>query len=654
MRAANGAALANIAKPEARVFDRWAQVYDAQSNPLLSLEMRKAASLLPTISGADVLDFGCGTGRWLTQLEALEPALLAGIDCSSAMLARAREKVRPTTKLHHADGSGLPEKDDSYDFVIASFLLSYINDLHGFARKCARILRSDGRMLISDMHPATAAKLGWTRSFSIDGEKVDIEAHSRSLAEIIDIFKQNGFERQVLIEPSFEGPEKLVFENAGKLPEYEKLFGVPAIYILTLQKQRSFASFESSIQPNRLQLTSARRCVDHDSFGDGAIVIDDGQIEAIREDVEATAQTLNLSGYVLLPGLINAHEHLEFGLFPRLGRPIGAPSYQNASEWAREIHQVHAGVIESYRKIPRSDHLWWGAIRNLLCGVTTVCHHNPLHAELTLPDFPVRVVSDIGWSHSLAFDPNLAEKCRASPRQQPFIFHAAEGIDGESRSEVSQLDRMNALDQRTVLVHGLACSAEEISLINRRGASLVVCPTSNRFLFGKTLSRELLVSIDRVSLGSDSPITAAGDLLDEVRYLYSETGIDPKAIFNMITTASAEMLHLKQGQGRIAESSVADLIAVPDKFNTPALALSNLSFKDVELVLLGGRVQMASPRLFARLPTDLRHGMELMEIATQQRWIRAPLQALFKLAEGVLGPERLLLAGREVRYLGTL
>jgi hypothetical protein len=74
----------------------------------------------------------------------------------------------------------------------------------------------------------------------------------------------------------------------------------------------------------------------------------------------------------------------------------------------------------------------------------------------------------------------------------------------------------------------------------------------------------------------------------------------------------------------------------------------------VELVLLGGRVQMASPRLFARLPTDLRHGMELMEIATQQRWIRAPLQALFKLAEGVLGPERLLLAGREVRYLGTL
>jgi hypothetical protein len=111
---------------------------------------------------------------------------------------------------------------------------------------------------------------------------------------------------------------------------------------------------------------------------------------------------------------------------------------------------------------------------------------------------------------------------------------------------------------------------------------------------------------------------------------------------------------LRDGEGRIAESGVADLIAAPEKHQTPALALSNLTFQDVELVLLRGRVQVASPRLFARLPSDLRLGMELVEVAGQQRWVRSPLERLFKIAEGVLGPRELLLAGREVRYVGTL
>jgi cytosine/adenosine deaminase-related metal-dependent hydrolase/ubiquinone/menaquinone biosynthesis C-methylase UbiE len=654
MKESAGATIATLAEPGAPVFDRWARVYDAQSNPLLSLEMRKAVPLLPLISGTHVLDIGCGTGRWLTRLEILAPASLTGVDCSLTMLERARLKVCPTAKLEHADGSALPSKDESQDFVMASFLISYIKDLRRFARECARILRSDGQMLISDMHPATAAERAWTRSFHVDGERVDIEAHSQTLEEVVGVFQQNGFDVQVLLEPSFEEPEKRIFEDAGKLAEYEALAGAPAIYILMLQKQRTCAALKSSTNCKSLQLTNARVGIDQDTLREGVIVIADGRIETIRNNIDTTMQALDLSGYVLLPGLINAHEHLEFGLFPRLGRRAGAPRYRNSPEWAREIHQVHAGAIEHYRQIPRRAHLWWGGIRNLLCGVTTLCHHNHLHADLTLPDFPVRVLSQFDWSHSLTFDPCLAERFQGVPSGQPFILHAAEGIDEESRKEVSQLDQMQALDERTVLVHGLACTAEEISLINRRGVSLVVCPTSNLFLFGRTMSPDLLCSVDRLAIGSDSPITAAGDLLDEVRYLYAETRLDPKQIYRIVTDASAAMLHLRDGQGRIAESGVADLIAVPDKFDSPALALANLAFSDVELVFVGGRVLMASSRLYARLPSDLRSGMEAIEVAEQQRWIRAPLQALFKMAKAGLGNEDLLVAGRAVNYLGTL
>jgi ubiquinone/menaquinone biosynthesis C-methylase UbiE/cytosine/adenosine deaminase-related metal-dependent hydrolase len=649
-----GATIASPAQPDTGVFNRWAQVYDSQSNPLLLLEERIATPVLPPVSGGNVLDVGCGTGRWLTHLEALNPASLTGIDCSTTMLERAREKVRPTTKLLQGDCSALPGEDASYTFVRASFLLSYLEDLEAFARECARIIRPGGWMLISDMHPATAAERGWTRSFQVDGATLEIAAHSRSLAEIIAIFQQNGFEVRALIEPAFEEPEQPVFEDAGKLAEYENLAGVPAIYILKLQKQRRRMPSQFSTKGKALQLTNARIAMDPITWRDGAVLIDDGRIAVIRDKADTTAQVLNLQDYVLLPGLINSHEHLEFGLFPKLGRPAGAPPYRNSTEWAKEIHLVHSGVIERYRQIPKTTQLWWGAIRNLLCGVTTVCHHNPLHEDLIASDFPVRVLSRFGWSHSLAFDPDLVEKFQSTPREYPFILHAAEGIDEESRNELSRLDQMEVLDERTVVVHGLASTAMEISLINRRSASLVVCPTSNCFLFAKTLSRELLASVKCLALGSDSPITASGDLLDEVHYLHAETGLDSNMIYSMVTSSPAEMFHLRDGQGQIVECGVADLIAVRGQYDTPARAVSELTFGDVSLVLLAGRVQMASPHLYARLPEDLRSGMELIDVAGHQRWIRSPLWALFESAAVVLGHKQLLLAGREVRYLGTL
>ena len=49
-------------------FSRWSEVYDDQPNPLLALEERFLAELLPDVRGLDVVDIGCGTGRWLARL----------------------------------------------------------------------------------------------------------------------------------------------------------------------------------------------------------------------------------------------------------------------------------------------------------------------------------------------------------------------------------------------------------------------------------------------------------------------------------------------------------------------------------------------------------------------------------------------------------
>src|SRR5581483_7134082 len=68
------------------------------------------------------------------------------------------------------------------------------------------------------------------------------------------------------------------------------------------------------------------------------------------------ARQLDLSGYLLLPGLINAHDHLEFNLFPRLGNG----PYPNAAAWARDIYQPGCDPIKQHLRVPKPARLLWG------------------------------------------------------------------------------------------------------------------------------------------------------------------------------------------------------------------------------------------------------------------------------------------------------
>ena len=638
-------------------FDLWAEVYDEQPNPLLALEERHLFSCLPSFPMRNVLDAGCGTGRWLGKLIEYSPALLIGIDRSSEMLSRARTKLGEHAQLHQGECTALPVADASVDFLLSSFVLSYVQNLKAFAQECGRVARAGATIVISDMHPKTAVKHKWKRAFHWDHQPVEIEVHPRSIGDISEAFLEHGFQTQALLEPCFESPERPFFEASGKLSEFEKLSGDPAIYILTLRKLAPVTSTrEPGFRPT-LQLSGARIAADSDNAAIGTIAIREGYVESISigsNRDRSALPNLDLSGYLILPGLINAHDHLEFSLFPRLGRSANTAKYQNSMEWGQEIHRTHADVIALHRQIPKATRLWWGAIRNLLCGVTTVSHHNCPSKEFDDPDFPVHVVSNIYWSHSLAFDSNLPEVFRNAPAEVPFIFHAAEGIDDECAREVFRLDEMQLLRRNSVLVHGLALVSESAALLNQRGASLIVCPTSNQYLFGCAPSKSLLSSIERLTLGSDSPITAAGDLLSEIHFVYSNIGLDPRDIYDMVTTHAAAILQLQEGEGYIRKAGRADLIAVRDQHMSPAETLARLSLDQIELVSLAGMPQLASHSLYERLPQSLREGLHLLEVDGRRRWVRAPLPDLFDSAEAILGRNSLVIGGKKVRHLTAI
>ena len=220
----------------------------------------------------------------------------------------------------------------------------------------------------------------------------------------------------------------------------------------------------------------------------------------------------DLTGYLLLPGLINAHDHLEFNLFPRLGQGL----YSNAREWAADIFHPETSPVREHLSIPMPVRLAWGGLRNLLSGVTTVAHHNPYHDDVFNREFPVRVVRHVGWAHSLDFSPDLASLYQRTPRNLPFIMHAAEGTDDKAIGEIALLDQLGVLGPRTVLVHALAIGRAEIDLLLRRQCSIVWCPGSNLSMFSRTLSGEALQSGIPIALGTDSALTFAGDIADEL------------------------------------------------------------------------------------------------------------------------------------------
>src|ERR1051325_2796348 len=79
--------------PTQEGYDRWAEIYDGEDNPLIALETPEIQRLLGDVSGKRIADVGCGTGRHAVGL-ARSGASVTALDFSEGMLSRAREKAQ--------------------------------------------------------------------------------------------------------------------------------------------------------------------------------------------------------------------------------------------------------------------------------------------------------------------------------------------------------------------------------------------------------------------------------------------------------------------------------------------------------------------------------------------------------------------------------
>jgi cytosine/adenosine deaminase-related metal-dependent hydrolase len=296
-------------------------------------------------------------------------------------------------------------------------------------------------------------------------------------------------------------------------------------------------------------------------------------------------KVLDLGGRFVYPGLINAHDHLELNHFPRTKfRDV----YTHARYWSADFQPVlDDEPFASLRRKPLDYQCRMGGLKNIRSGVTTVAHHNPLHKPLRRSDFVVRVVQRYGWAHSLYLEPDVPATYRRTPRDAPWMIHLAEGTDEVATSELRRLDKMGCLHSNTVMIHGVGLREEDQQHAIIAGAGLVWCPSSNFYLLGQTAQVGMFARVGLLALGTDSRLTATGDMLDELKAAHATGQLTPQQLFQTVTTDAARLLRIAN-IGALLPGYLPDFFIASKIGIDPYQTLIELGTNDIDAVYIGG------------------------------------------------------------------
>lgn len=329
------------------------------------------------------------------------------------------------------------------------------------------------------------------------------------------------------------------------------------------------------------------------------LVIERDRIVEGGETAERISGTLalDLADHLVFPGLVNAHDHLLLNAYPR---PEPVAPFPNSYAWIEAFQPRFEDprVVET-RALPKEVRAFQGGLKNLLSGVTDVCHHDPWIAAFEDPAFPVRVVRN-GWCHSLGlagrYGPSVAESLAATPPGARWFIHLAEGTDAVAAGELDALDRLGALTARTVLVHGVGLSGRDVAKVVESGAAVVWCPQSNRTVLGCTLEPRRLFEAGRLALGTDSRLSGAFDLLHELRVAAEVSDLKARELLRIVTRDARRILGNGDSAG-LEAGDRADLFLVRDGGGDPFGALLATRRADLRGVVRNGRPLFLEPDL---------------------------------------------------------
>lgn len=347
---------------------------------------------------------------------------------------------------------------------------------------------------------------------------------------------------------------------------------------------------------------------------DGAIVVEDGRIAAIAPWREATGTACrDLGPVTVVPGLINAHAHLE--LSHLAGRVPGGLGF---TAWADALF----AAMRTHRAVPSDLAAALAAARDSgTCFVADVVGRGalPVREALAARDMGghlfremsgVRALPEMSiadwpgpWSvavHALySTAPALAREAKAwcASLGLPFSLHLAEapgenglflgrggdfadfvrvrrilpkGFVPPGTSAVAYAADLGLLDDRTLAVHCVHVDAADIGILARSGAGACLCPRSNmRIGVGEAPAGALYAAGVRLCLGTDS--LASNDDLDLWAELRAVRGMLPVEtplhdLLAMVTVHPARFLGIGDEYGSLEAGKRAVWAVLPPDF----------------------------------------------------------------------------------------
>jgi len=407
---------------------------------------------------------------------------------------------------------------------------------------------------------------------------------------------------------------------------------------------------------------------DFDVIPDGLIGIKNGRIQQVSAKPEgaglpAAKETIDATGGIILPGLINTHTHLPMTLFRGLADDLPLPVWLNEHIFPAEANYINPESVRLGALL--------GCAELILSGTTTCCdgyfledhvagavHQSGLRAVLGhgVIDFPAPGVPDPSRNIQAALA--FVEKWRdASALIKPSVFchspytcsvetlkrakkiAAAEGVlfqihVAETKNEFDQalkdhgltpvayLDRIGLLDCDTLLVHAIWLKNSDIKVIAHRQAAVSVTTESEmKLASGIAPVPELIQAGITVGLGTDGCASNNDqDLfgeMDVTAKLHKVNALDPtvmdsRTVLTMATIGGAKAIGLEKEIGSLEIGKQADVIVLDTRsphlfpiYNPVSHLVYSARGSDVRDVIVAGRVILKDRRLLTMDMADI-------------------------------------------------
>ena len=219
---------------------------NANRNGLLDGPMLEACG---SVGGLNILDCGCGEGRFSRILVERGADSVLGLDLCEPMIEAARgfQSGRDTYRV--ADVQELKGiADETFDLAVSYLNQCDLPDFNANIREVFRVLKPGGRFIIANLHPMRSAVGCW--QLASDGRKqhvildkyfdegprhwkmmgVEFTNFHRTLATYTHGFLDAGFLLAGIIEPTVS------LEQLRQYPELDDELRVPNFIIYILQK----------------------------------------------------------------------------------------------------------------------------------------------------------------------------------------------------------------------------------------------------------------------------------------------------------------------------------------------------------------------------------------------------------------------------------